>query len=231
MEITQLNTINYSDNFSSNNTSIKNNDIQNIIKNYPEDKIEIEQDIKPSNLLENISSSTSQLANLQKLQSNLSTQLELTSEIVKTTTLASNSSSEKLDDKQPIIKKHMDDFNLLSDRFQKPEISDEIGIYFDGKVGSKPLNSHQILDATAEQNERLHKYQQDISKEIDLVVEQHKNTIESEETTVNFKVEFKTTDYSKISEQFNSSSLQNIEGNLLDSQANAFPLHSEKLLA
>jgi len=233
MELSQLTNNSHASSIVNTANTIKTNDIQSneeITKKYPEDKIEVNQTAKTSELAENISSNISKIANLQKAQVTISAQLEITSEIVKTTNSANDSSSIQLDDKQPAIKKHMDDFNTLSEGFKKPEISDEIGIYFDGKVGAKPLSSGEILDASAEQQERLTKFSQNIANEIDSILSQTKNTIATEQTEIETKVEFKV-NYEQASQQFDTSTLSNIQGNFLPSQANAIPFHSEKLLA
>jgi len=234
MELTQLNNNTNLNQITDIKNSLRTNNLENtkgVSDKYPSDNVDLSNSRRSSSFLSNITSNISKVASLQKAQSTISNQLEITSEIVKTTQSASNSSSTELDDKQPDIKILLDSFNKLSEGFTRPEISNETGIYFDGQLGSKPLSSHEILDASEQQRERLSEYHQAVSNEIKSLVNDTRKTIDTEKTTVETKVEFKNIDYAKESAQFNSSTLGNIRGGVLPSQANAFPLHSEKLLA
>ena len=235
MELSQLNNSMTLNPINNANNSFRINSLENKIpedtEKYVSDKFDTTNVRNTSVFLDNISSNISKVANLQKAQSIISNQLEITSEIVTTTQSVNASVSTHLDDKQPEIKSLLENFNQLTKGFERPEISDEIGIYFDGQLGSKPLSSHEILDASAQQRERLEKYNQTISNEIKSLIFDTQKSIESEKTTVETKVEFKNIDYAKESAQFNASTLESVKGGILPSQANAFPLHSEGLLA
>jgi len=235
MELTQIQNVSNMNQVNDVKNNSKTNNLQNIkevIEKYPSDKIDIEKaNSSSSNFLSNVSSNVGKIADLQKQQSAISNQLEITTEVIKTTQAAENSNTVKLDDKQPKIKNLLDNFNKLSESSTRIEISDKPGIYFDGQVGARPLSSKEIHDAIQENKERLSSVQQSISNEIDAVVLDNKNTLETEKTTTQTKVEFKKIDFEKESLQFNSSSINNFKGEVLPSQANAFPPHSEKLLA
>ena len=235
MELTQLNNNINLNPVNNVNNSFRTNNLENKIPEVTEkhtlDKFDTTNISNSSNFLNNISSNISKVANLQKSQSMISNQLEITNEIVKTTQSANVSTLIQLDDKQPEIKKLLENFNQLSDGFERPEVSDVVGIYFDGQLGSKPLSSDEILDASAQQRERLVKYHEAVSNEISSLVLDTKKSFELEKTTIETKVEFKNIDYAKESAQFNASTLESIKGGILPSQANAFPLHSEGLLA
>ncbi len=233
MELTQLSNINNLNQVNNIKSSFETNNLENIkesVEKYPSDKVSIDDTTNSSGFLPTMSTNITKIANLQRMQSTISSQLEITSEVVKTTNSAVNSTSIKLDDKQPEIKSLLDSFNQLSEGF-KPEFSDKTGIFFDGQIGSKPLSSHEIYDAVVKQSERLSQFSQQVSSEIKSLVSDTKDAITSERTTVETKVEFKNIDYAKESAQFNASTLESVRGGILPSQANAFPLHSEKLLA
>jgi len=234
MELSQINSMNHISQLSDTQKSFQVNDLQNtkeVIEKYPSDKIEIQEQNSSSSFLSNISTNINKIVDLQKKQSLISNQLEITSQLVTTTNSALNSNKIQLDDKQPEIKNLLDSFNKIAESFERPEISDEVGIYFDGQLGSKPLSSNEILDAVSQQRERLSQFNQQIASEVKSLVSNTKETIATEKTTVETKVEFKNIDYAKESAQFDSSTLNSVKGGILPSQANAFPLHSEKLLA
>ena len=235
MELTQLNNNIILNPVNNVNNSFRTNSLENkipeVTEKHASDKFDTINIRNASGFLDNISTNISQVASLQKAQSIISNQLEITSEIVRTTQSANASASIQLDDKQPEIKGLLENFNQLSKGFERPEISDEIGIYFDGQLGSKPLSSHEILDASEQQRERLVKYHESVSNEIKSLVLDTQKSFELEKMTVETKVEFKNIDYAKESAQFNASTLESIKGGILPSQANAFPLHSEGLLA
>jgi len=234
MELSQINSMNHINQLSDTQKSFQVNDLQNtkeVIEKYPSDKIEIQEQNSSSSFLSNISTNINKIVDLQKKQSLISNQLEITSQLVTTTNSALNSNKIQLDDKQPEIKNLLDSFNKIAESFERPEISDEVGIYFDGQLGSKPLSSNEILDAVSQQRERLSQFNQQIASEVKSLVSNTKETIATEKTTVETKVEFKNIDYAKESAQFDSSTLNSVKGGILPSQANAFPLHSEKLLA
>jgi len=234
MELSQINSMNHISQLSDTQKSFQVNDLQNtkeVIEKYPSDKIEIQEQNSSSSFLSNISTNINKIVDLQKKQSLISNQLEITSQLVTTTNSALNSNKIQLDDKEPEIKNLLDSFNKIAESFERPEISDEVGIYFDGQLGSKPLSSNEILDAVSQQRERLSQFNQQIASEVKSLVSNTKETIATEKTTVETKVEFKNIDYAKESAQFDSSTLNSVKGGILPSQANAFPLHSEKLLA
>ena len=125
----------------------------------------------------------------------------------------------------------MPSFNKLSEGINTTEISDQEGIFFDGQVGSRPLSASEIHDAINQQKERLSQFNKRIEGQIESAISDTKAHIEIEKSTVETKVEFKNIDYAKESAQFNASTLESVKGGILPSQANAFPLHSERLLA
>jgi len=231
MELTQLTNINsIQHSYEVNKNSQPNNSLN--IKEIPEQKHsdKIERSIG-SDFLSSISSNIVKVANLQKQHSSISTQLEITNEIVKTVDVAVNSSKIQLDDKQPEINTLLNSFNKISKTSKIPEISDKPGIYFDGQVGAKPISSQEIYEDVQEKQERLSSIQQSISKEIESTSNNIKESISIEKTMVETKFEFKNVDFEKESLEFSSDSITNFKGEILSSQANALPLHSEQLLA
>jgi len=233
MELTQLNNTANLNQINNVKNSLRTNNLENekeTVAKHPSDKVDIEKTTNSSGFLSTMSTNISKVASLQKMQSTISSQLEITTEIVKTTNSAVNSSRIQLDDKQPEIQSLLNNFNKLSEGF-KPEFSDETGIFFDGRVGSKPLSTGEIYDAVSKQSERLSQFSQQISSEINSLVSNTQDTISTERTKVETKFEFKNIDYAKESAQFNASTLESVKGGILPSQANGFPLHSEKLLA
>jgi hypothetical protein len=237
MELTQLNNLNNLNNLnhvSDVKNSFKTNDLHNskeVIEKYPTDTIDFQRENTSSSFLTNISTNMNKLVDLQKMQSLGSNQLEITSELVKITETAQNSRSIQLDDKQPEIKNLMDHFNILSKKINTTEISDKAGVYFDGQVGARPLSTNEIHDAVAQQRERLSQFNKKIDSQIESIVSDTKGSIELEKVKVETKVEFKKVDYAKESALFDSSTLASVQGGVIPSQANGFPLHSEKLLA
>ena len=233
MELAQLNNSITSNQISNVHNGLRTNNLENekeSVAKHPSDKVDIEKTASSSSFLSTMSTNISKVANLQKMQSTITSQLEITTEIVKTTNSAANSNHIQLDDKQPVIENLLNNFNKLSKGFI-PEFSDKTGIFFDGQVGSKPLSTGEIYDAVSKQNERLSQFNQQISSEIYTLVSNTQDTISTEKTKVETKVEFKNIDYAKESAQFSAATLESVKGGILPSQANAFPLRSEGLLA
>jgi hypothetical protein len=237
MELTQLNSVNNSKNHLnslSDPMNLKTNSLasrQNVVERYPTDKVDISKANNSSDFVNNISSSIDNLVDLQKRQSTISNQLEITTNIVQTTNTAVNSQSIKLDDKQPEIKNLLDNFNTLSKSQIKSEDLDKAGIFFDGIVGAKPLSSKELIEAVEQQRVRLTQNRSEIDSQIKSVVSHAQNTIKEETTKIENKVEFKKVDYAQESAQFNGSTLNSLKGEMLPTQANAFPIHSTQLLA
>jgi len=234
MELTQLNNQSNINQVNDIKNSQKTNNLQNIkemVEKYPSEKVDITKQNSSGNFLTNVSSNINKIADLQKNLSLISNQLEITTKLVTTTTSVQNSTSMTLDDKQSEIQNLLKEFNKLSDGFERPSISDKEGIYFDGQLGSKPLSVSQILDAVSKQKERLSNFNKELTNEVKSLVSNTKETISSEKTVLETKVEFKNIDYEKESAQFNAFTLESVKGGILPSQANAFPHHSEKLLA
>lgn len=231
MQINSANAINQINDINKNSRPTSLQNINEVAQKSSSDKVEIESTKSSKNFLSNVSSNLMKVADLQKQQSSISNQLEITSEIVKITEATVNSNVVKLDDKQPEIKNLLDNFNKLSENSKRTEISDKPGIYFDGQVGARPLSSKEIHDAIESNRERLEAVNQTISNEIKDVVSDTKDTLKTERTTIETKVEFKKIDFEKESSQFNSQSVNNFRGDVIPSQANAYPTHSESLLA
>ena len=234
MQLTQLNNTVNINQINDVKNSIRTNNLENnkeTVEKHPSDKIDLEKTTNSSGFLSAVTINISKVANLQKMQSAISNQLEITSEIVKVTNSAVNSNRIQLDDKQPDIQNLLTSFNKLSEGINTTEISDQEGIFFDGQVGSRPLSASEIHDAINQQKERLSQFNKRIEGQIESAISDTKAHIEIEKSTVETKVEFKNIDYAKESAQFNASTLESVKGGILPSQANAFPLHSERLLA
>ncbi|MGB5867304.1 MAG: hypothetical protein WBG69_05460, partial [Arcobacteraceae bacterium] len=105
------------------------------------------------------------------------------------------------------------------------------GIFFDGVMGAKPLSSNEIMDSVAEQNQKLTQKYVQVNEQIASLVSNTQESIKVEKVTFESKVEFKNIDYNQESSQFSADTLNSVKGGIIPSQANAFPLHSEKLLA
>lgn len=236
MELTKLNSMNNLNYVSDNKDSqkakalISSKEVEN--KYSSNDKVDVNlQNSSKSNFVNNVTSSINKLASLQKTQSNISNQLEITTDIVKTTSVAVNSPEIKLDDKQPEVKNLLDSYNDLSKNSASTEGFDENGIFFDGVLGSKPLSASEILQAVESQQSKLKFAQEKIGAEIESVISDTKQSFEVEKAKVETKVEFKNFDFEQESAQFNSSTLGNIRDGIIPSQANATSSNSVKLLA
>lgn len=230
MNITPLSKINNIDAMNENKSNIIVKDIQKVndLSNVDStEKIDISaKTFHNNNFINKISSNIDKLAQLQKTQSSISNQLEITTNIVEVTNFANNSMTIQLDDKQPQIKELLDNYNIIS---KQNEDFDLEGIFFDGVVGSKPLSAQEILDAVSQQNTKLKQHQNNVNSEIQSLVQQTKQSIQHERTET--KVEFKNIDFEKESILFDANTLNNVQGGIIPSQANGFPIHSEKLLA
>jgi len=232
MELTQLNTVNNFTNISKiagNQESSKLDNVQNETKKIKPDTIEIAlQDKSNNSFVNDISLNINKIANLQQTQSTISNQMEITTKIVQITNTASQSPNINLDDKQPQIQDLLNTYNIVASKYEDFE---KEGIFFDGKIGSKPLGAEAILDSVSKQNDKLQQKSLAINAEISALVSNTQETIKTEKNTVETKVEFKNIDFEKESAQFSANTLNSVKGGVIPSQANGSPLHSERLLA
>jgi len=228
MELTQLNSANNFMNTSkiTNNQELsKVNNVQSETKKIKPDTVEIALENKSkSSFVNDISFNINKISQLQKTQSAISNQIEITTKIVQVTNTAIQSSNIKLDDKQPQIQDLLNTYNIIA---SDNEDFEKEGIFFDGRIGSKPLSASKIFDALTKQNDKLQQKSLAVNAEINTIVANTQETINSVKTSI----EFKNIDFEKESLQFNASTINNIKGGVVPSQANALPLNSERLLA
>lgn len=232
MKLTQLNAVNNFTNMNkitNSSESSKVTNAQDLSKKVNSDIVDVSLQNKSNNsFVNNISSNITQIAQLQKMQSNISNQLEISTKIVHITKQTAEASQIKLDEKQPQINELLTKYNLIS---TKNEDFEKEGIFFDGRLGAKPLSSKEILDAVTQQTQKLEQKQLNVNKEIHSLISNTQKDIQVEKNSVETKVEFKNIDYDQESSQFNANTLNSIKGGIIPSQANGFPVHSEKLLA
>lgn len=226
-----------------NNNIAQVNDIQkNVMINPPVNTKEdvyshntnspiITQSSNMSDFGSNITMQINKITDLQTAQSIISNQIEITTEVVQTIDYGRNSPLLDIDDKQPQIKSLLDNFNHLSEGLTKLEISDEIGIFFDGILGSKPLDTTDIYNEMQIKKDKLSFFQKEINSEIQAISINTHKTIEAEKSNTETRVSFKNNNHSQENTLFNQSQISNVQGELIHSQANASPLYTQTLLS
>ena len=236
MELTQLNSTNNLDYVNQNKDGLKTQALIND-KEITSDKsndsaVELDlQNSSNSDLTNNLTTNVKNIVSLQQLQSTISNQLEITTEIIQTTTHATDSENIELDDKQPEIKSLLDNYNNISESIDFEEGYEEIGVFFDGILGSKPLSSKEIIEAVEERQFKLKEVQEKIEMEMESINSQVRDSIDIEKNKTETKIEYKNIDFEKESFQFNSNSLNNLKEGIISSQANATTSSSIQLLA
>ena len=96
---------------------------------------------------------------------------------------------------------------------------------------SRPLNTTDIYNEMQIQKERLSFIQKEMNSEIQAVSINTHKSIESEKNNTETKVSFKNIDYPQENTSFNQSTINNIPGEFIHSQANASPLYTQALLS
>jgi len=209
-------------------------------RSLQEDKVEFKKQssLFANNLMHNVK----KIASVSTVQSVVSKQLDITTEIKQSihSVIANPSSGQTLSDIQPKIKNLMDNFNhlssiisnnmdaLSSDSNETPKSR----IYFDGILGAKPLSSKEIFEEVNSQKERLQKVNEAANDEILNTIQKSKKMFDTQkQELVAQQPQIKKIDFAIESNNFEPQSVQKVKGSVVDTQANAQTEQNIKLLA
>jgi hypothetical protein len=189
-----------------------------------------------SSLVDNIS----KISKLQISQPEISKQIDIVNKIeTLTQEMTTNPPKGKvLDDIQPEIQSLMNNFNTSSKAIAETldnvaNLNNEVKsrMYFDGILGSIPLSGKEIFEAVTAQRERLEQNSKDVEDQIKTTMNASKNAISREKEVVETKPVVKNIDFETESTKFDSQSIKNFEGSVVETQANAQTEQNIKLLA
>jgi len=136
---------------------------------------------------------------------------------------------------QPKIAQAMDQYNQLvvnyNADFVKHQADTDSTAYFDGILGAKPLNPADIIKAVDQKRENLSMYKQSVEQNIEKIETKELKTIGDEIAKVVAESPFKPSDFGASTSDFSSTNINSLAGSVATAQANAVPLHAQKLLA
>ncbi len=243
MELTQLNSLNFS--------SVAQSSIEQV---QTKKSVEIASDNKPlkvdnpielsstakSSFANNLMNNIKQISTGMNIQSAISKQLEITNKIEQSITSVISNSKKNLNDIQPEIKNLMDGFNNYSSKIStsisaisgNSTDNEKSRIYFDGILGAKPLSSEEILAEVESQRERLQNINKAANDEVLNNIQKSHNMFSAQkQELIDKEPQVQKFDFNIESNNFDAKTLQNIQGSITDTQANAQVDQSVKLLA
>lgn len=140
-----------------------------------------------------------------------------------------------LEEIQPSVEELLSKYNSLSTdinkNFEKYQEETNSRNYFDGMLGSKPLNPAEIIKAVEQQQEVVKAEKKFFGDNVEKVADKALEVINIEIDKSNKEAPFKNIDFGKNTADFTSANINNVVGSVVSSQANAIPANSPKLLA
>ena len=166
------------------------------------DVISVNLEPSKSNLSDMLAVNIEKISNINVVQKNISTQLDISNEISTLISNAQKSSNaiESLDVVQPQVQNLMINYNEISkssSSIQTPSQEEKSRIFFDGILGSKPLSTSEIFKEINKQQQILSQSQQNLRDEGKVAVEDSRNIINQERMVSQKNSPFKDNDYSK----------------------------------
>ena len=245
MELNSVNTLGFSNVTQSNlnqTESVNQVELDSNSKPLRVDRVELQDQSQSSSFANSLINNVKQISNALSIQSTVSKQLDITNEIEQSINLvvSNPSSGQTLNDIQPKIKNLMDSFNTLSfsistkvNTISRDSNEEEKSrVYFDGILGAKPLSSEGIFAEVTSQRERLQSINKTANEEVlnNIQKSQDLFTTQKQELVAQ-QPQIENVDYKIESDNFSSKTLQNISGDVVDTQANAQVDKNIKLLA
>lgn len=177
------------------------------------------------NMMEDISVSQVALQSLNEQSTILSNIQEM----------VSGDNQSLLEEIQPSVEELLSKYNYLSTdinkNFEKYQEETNSRNYFDGMLGSKPLNPAEIIKAVEQQQEVVKAEKKFFGDNVEKVADKALEVINIEIDKSNKEAPFKNIDFGKNTANFTSANINNVVGSVVSSQANAIPANSPKLLA
>ena len=177
------------------------------------------------NMMEDISVSQVALQSLNEQSTILSNIQEM----------VSGDNQSLLEEIQPSVEELLSKYNYLSTdinkNFEKYQEETNSRNYFDGMLGSKPLNPAEIIKAVEQQHEVVKAEKKFFGDNVEKVADKALEVISIEIDKSNKEAPFKNIDFGKNTADFTSANINNVVGSVVTSQANAIPANSPKLLA
>jgi hypothetical protein len=130
---------------------------------------------------------------------------------------------------QPNIAELMQKYNNISSKTHIEE--NESRVYFDGILGSIPLSVDEILNDVSKKQENINQTKQIVSEKIQYNETKALDIIGKEVSKNKESKPFQNIDFGKALGDFTSASINNLIGSVAQSQANAIPSNSLKLLS
>ena len=189
-----------------------------------------------NNFLVNISSSVNRISNLQTLQSETTTQLEMVKNFGQ---MVSSVATGSIDNYQGEVQDFIKTFNSKSqtsiERISKiieEKESENSRTYFDGILGARPISQEELLQAVEEQKQRLEQVNETLNNEIIQTTQDVKENFsnEKEKLTQNNPV-ISSVNFEQESKQFTKETFTEFSSTMVDTQKNVEPVVGERLLA
>jgi hypothetical protein len=238
MDVTQLNNIRFSmvqnNAVSINSTALGKVNNLSSSSSIKQDRVEMSS--HTNSFLTNITSKVQHISNLQTLQQETISQLDLVKNFGQ---LISSVVKGSLDSYQGEVQNFIKTFNSQSqssiqriERIIEEKESEESRTYFDGILGAKPLSREEISQAIEQQQQRLEHINQTLNDEIIKTIDEVQNSFTQEkENNTKTNPLFSTVDFEQESKTFTKESFQSYSNAMIEIQTNVEPIVGEKLLA
>ena len=194
----------------------------------------VNSDITPkrSELSNNLTPLISSMASEQSKLSNLNNQNNILDNIIST-------SNDVVKDPQALTPEVEQSLNELMAKYQNittvhditnENMNTDSTAYFDGMIGAKPLKLQDMIDTSTQLKESTNNEIKVVEQKIDTIKTQVFDNIENEKVNnANLKPN-KNIDFGKSTSDFSASNINNLMGSVIQTQANAIPAQSQKLL-
>lgn len=236
MELTQLNKRQFP--MVQNNTvSINSTALEKVNNNSSISKLKsdiVDTSSHNNSFLTNITSSVQRISNLQTLQNETTSQLEMVKNFGQ---LVSSVDKGTIDSYQGDVQNFITTFNSQSqssiqriESIIEEKQSEDSRIYFDGILGARPLSKEEIMQSIEQQQQRLEHVNKTINDEILKTTDAVKNSFFQEKSSENNPL-FSSVDFEQESKQFTKETFKEFSSAMVETQTNVELKVGEKLIA
>jgi len=215
----------------SSNNNISTNAVQEISDTLS-NSYSINSNISPkrSELSNNLSPLISDISNQQIELSKLNNQNNILNDIVKTSTQVVENPETLTPEVEESLNELMAKYeSSKSSSIQSENENTNSTAYFDGMAGAKPLKLQDMINKAQELQVSNKEETKVITENINNIKKEAIDTIKNESSTTTNKVT-QNIDFGQNTSDFSASNINSIMGSVVQTQANAIPAQSQRLL-
>ena len=216
----------------SSNNNISTNAVQEISDTLS-NSYSINSNISPkrSELSNNLSPLISDISNQQIELSKLNNQNNILNDIVKTSTQVVENPETLTPEVEESLNELMAKYeSSKSSSIQSENENTNSTAYFDGMAGAKPLKLQDMINKAQELQVSNKEETKVITENINNIKKEAIDTIKNESSTTTNKVT-QNIDFGQNTSDFSASNINSIMGSVVQTQANAIPAQSQRLLS